>query len=94
MPDPQPKPRRVWTVAEANARLSEVLRLSEEEGPQRIGKRRGFVVVPAAVWDAAVSRRPSLGDWLVDNMPRGVELDPPRERRSARAVPFATSDAE
>ena len=94
MPDPQPKPRRVWTVAEAKARLSEVLRLSEEEGPQQIGKRRGFVVVPAAVWDAAVSRRPSLGDWLVDNMPRGVGLDPPRERKSARAVPFATRDAE
>ena len=29
--------RRVWTVAEAKARLSEVLRLAEEEGPQRIG---------------------------------------------------------
>ena len=32
-----PEPRRVWTVAEARARLSEVLRLAEEEGPQHIG---------------------------------------------------------
>ncbi len=30
---------RVWTVAEAKARLSEILRLAEEEGPQRIGAR-------------------------------------------------------
>ena len=37
---------RVWTVAEAKARLSEVLRLSEEEGPQRIGTRKCYVVVP------------------------------------------------
>ena len=44
-------PNRVWTVAEAKARLSEVLRLTEEEGPQRIGIRRPFVVLPAAVWE-------------------------------------------
>ena len=44
-------PTRVWTVAEAKARLSEVLRLAEEEGPQRIGTRKRFVVVPAAVWE-------------------------------------------
>ena len=41
---------RVWTVAEAKARLSEVLRRAEEEGPQHIGMRKSFVVVPAHVW--------------------------------------------
>ena len=46
------KPRRVWTVAEAKARLSEILRLAEEEGPQHIGARKPFVVVPASVWHA------------------------------------------
>ena len=40
--------KRVWTVAEAKARLSEILRLAEEEGPQRIGKRKSFIVVPAS----------------------------------------------
>ena len=44
------KPDRVWTVAEAKARLSEILRLAEEEGPQRIGARKPFVVVPEHVW--------------------------------------------
>ena len=41
---------RVWTVTEAKARLSEILRLSEKEGPQRIGTRKSFVVVPESVW--------------------------------------------
>ena len=94
MPDPHPKPRHVWSVAEAKARLSEVLRLAQEEGPQHIGRRRCFVVVPAAAWYAKTPRRPPLGQWLVDNLPRGANLDPPRERGSARAIPFAAADAE
>ena len=36
------EPGRVWTVAEAKAKLSEVLRLAETEGPQRIGLRSAF----------------------------------------------------
>ncbi len=94
MPDRTPKPRRIWTVAEARARLSEVLRLSEEEGPQRIGRRRSCVVVPAAEWEANARPRPPLGQWLVDTLPRGANFDPPRERGSARAVPFAAGDGE
>ena len=45
-----PSSQRVWTVAEAKARLSEILRLAETEGPQRIGKRSSFVVVPERIW--------------------------------------------
>ena len=79
---------RVWTVSEAKARLSEILRLSEQEGPQRIGTRRQFVVVPATVWDATKAPRTPLGRWLIENMPRGIDLDPP-DRASKRAVPFS-----
>lgn len=43
--DPSP-PSRTWTVAEAEARLSEMLRRAEEEGPQRIDAGRPFIVVP------------------------------------------------
>ena len=54
-----PTPRRVWTVAEAKARLSEILRLAEVEGPQQIGVRRPFVVAPAAAWqEKAPPRKP------------------------------------
>ena len=82
------KPQRVWTVAEAKARLSEILRLSEEEGPQRIGARKSFVVVPAHVWDEKQPppRKP-LGQWLVENVPRGTNLEVP-DRSSNRGIPF------
>ena len=36
---PDIKPHRVLTIAEAKACLSEILRLSETEGPQHIGAR-------------------------------------------------------
>ena len=80
---------RVWTVAEAKAKLSEVLRLAEEEGPQRIGARRPFVVVPAAVWDEKTKPRMPLGKWLVENTPRGTNLEiPERGGESHREIPF------
>ena len=91
---------RVWTVAEAKARLSEVLRLSEEEGPQRIGTRKCYVVVPEDVWqgqngesgresgeDKAAPRKP-LGQWLIENMPCGIELELPSRRGPDRPIPF------
>ena len=82
-----PNARRVWTVAEAKARLSEILRLAETEGPQRIGARRPFVVVPAAAWEEKTPPRKPMGQWLIENMPRGVELELP-DRSSNRPVPF------
>ena len=82
-----PNARRVWTVAEAKARLSEILRLAETEGPQRIGARRPFVVVPAAAWEEKTPPRKPLGQWLIENMPRGVELKLP-DRSLIRPIPF------
>ncbi len=79
----------VWTIADAKARLSEILRLASTEGPQRIGAQRRYVVVPEDVWDKLNPTARPLGSWLVENMPRAVkELDelqladrndPPRE---------------
>lgn len=83
---------RTWTVAEAKAKLSEVLRLAEAEGPQRIGLRRSFVVVPEHVWREKSPPKVHLGRWLVDNVPRGLNWEIPRERRSDRAIPFADED--
>ena len=84
----------IWRVAEAKARLSEVLRLAEEEGPQRIGTRKTFVVVPEKDWEAREKPRMPLGKWLVENMPRGTNLEIPRERGSRREIPFIDEDAE
>ena len=80
---------RIWTVAEAKGRLSEILRLAETEGPQHIGIRRSFVVVPAAVWHEKAPPRQPLGKWLVENVPRGLNLEIPSDRRSARKIPFS-----
>lgn len=84
------KPHRTWTVAEAKARLSEILRLAEEEGPQRIGARKPFVVVPAHVWDEQTRPAKPLGQWLVDNMPRGTNLRVPSRSEPGREIPFVT----
>ena len=86
-----PRTKRVWTVAEAKARLSEVLRLAETEGPQRIGARKPFVVVPEGIWQAQVTERQPMGQWLLDNMPRGTELEVP-DRSSSREIPFTDEE--
>ena len=92
---------KIWTVAEAKARLSEILRFSEEEGPQRIGTRKSFVVVPESVWkgrngeagpekkeEDSAPRKP-LGQWLVENMPCGTDLEiPDRKMDKDRPIPF------
>ena len=77
-----------WTVADAKAQLSHILRCAEEEGPQRIGRHRTYVVVPERLWEARSSSEASLGRWLIENMPRGYELDLP-SRHSDRGTPFA-----
>ena len=87
------KPERVWTVAEAKARLSEILRLAETEGPQRIGTRKPFVVVPAELWQAKTQPQMPLGQWLVENVPRGVLLELP-DGSSNRTIPFVDDDEE
>ena len=87
------EPDKVWTVAEAKARLSEILRLAESEGPQRIGARRPFIVVPADAWYGKTHPPKPLGQWLVENVPRGTNLEiPDRHVETHREVPFADWD--
>ena len=86
------KRQHVWTVAEAKARLSEILRLAETEGPQTIGIRRPCVVVPAATWYAKAAPRKPLGQWLIENVPRGANLEIPSRRGSGREIPFINEE--
>ena len=85
---------RSWTVAEAKARLSEILRLAEEEGPQRIGTRKPFVVMTEKQWQDQTKAPGPLGQWLVENVPRGVDLEIPQDRRSERDTPFVQEEAD
>ncbi len=87
------KTKRIWTVAEAKAKLSEILRLAETEGPQRIGIRRSFILVPAKLWQAKESPKP-MGQWLLENMPRGTNLPIPDRREHGREIPFIEDDTK
>lgn len=82
----------IWTIAEAKARLSEILRRASEEGPQVVGTRKRYVVVPEALWEERQAERPSLGQWLVENLPRGADLVPPDRKDPPRAIPFAEDE--
>jgi len=88
MKTPENKPKRIWTVSEAKSRLSEIMRLAEQEGPQQIGVRRPFVVVSVDQWYSMAKPRQSAGKWLVENMPAGIGLDTQFDRKSNRDIPF------
>ncbi len=75
-----------WTVQDAKAHLSEVLRRARRGEPQRIGLQDGCVVVSEREWAARSGQQ--LGTWLVDGAPRGEAL-PESPRASRRADPFA-----
>lgn len=83
-----------WTIAETKARLSEILRLAEQEGPQRIGTRNPFVIVPERLWRERAQPEPAeppkmpMGQWLVANFPRIGELEIPPDPPD-REPPFA-----
>lgn len=80
--------QRIWTVSEAKARLSEVLRLAEEDGPQRIGARKGFMVVAEAEWQRLNTPRPRLGEWLLENVPQVDGLELPSRAEPIEKNPF------
>ena len=79
-----------WTVQDAKAQLSELLRRARAGEPQRIGVTdEACVVVSAKAWKAL---HPSaLGSWLVDSAPAGEDIEPPL-RHSHRPAPFASDD--
>ncbi|MDE0396145.1 MAG: hypothetical protein OYK82_15375 [Gammaproteobacteria bacterium] len=85
-------PVEVWTVAAAKSRLSEVLRRASEVGPQQIGVRRPHVVVPLDQWLARARPEPNFGRWLVENAPRGCEIELPSREDGDREIPFANLD--
>ncbi len=77
----------VWTIQQAKARLSEILRLARSGAPQRIGLGPdACVLVSGQEWEARAPRR--LGAWLVESAPRGEDLEIP-SRASHRGDPFA-----
>lgn len=79
---------RTWTITEAKARLSELLRLAQEEGPQYIGTKKSFVVISEEEWLTLKRPKKPLGLWLVENMPKIGELELPDRNEPDREIPF------
>lgn len=86
MPATAPHPP-VWTVADAKARLSEVLRLAKET-PQYIGTKNSCVVIPQETWEALNQPKEPFGKWLVENLAQGGELELPDRQDTEREIPF------
>lgn len=81
-----------WSVAEAKAKLSEILRRARDGEPQTIGAEDPCVVVSAS--DFQKYWRPEhLGRFLVESAPRGCGLELP-SRAGDRADPFAAEKDE
>jgi prevent-host-death family protein len=78
------KRARPWSVQEAKAKLSEVLRKAREEGPQLIGTEHPCVVVPLEAWEERSGPREHLGRWLVRTAPHGAALELPARQDADR----------
>ncbi len=79
---------KVWTVAEAKARLSEILREAREKGPQRIGTKKPYVVLTEEEWLKLKTPQPHMGQWLIKKFKGSGELELPDRKAPDRATPF------
>ena len=77
-----------WTVAEAKAKLSEVLERAQSDGPQTITRhgRRAVVVVAADEWERKTKRRGNLAEFFAASPLRGSGLKVERIRGRLRKV--------
>ena len=65
-----------WTVAEAKAKLSELIDKAQSEGPQKITKhgRTTAVIVAAEEWERKARRKGNLAEFLTTSPLRGSGL--------------------
>jgi prevent-host-death family protein len=75
-------------VADAKARLSEVIDKAHREGPQTITKngRTTAVVVSIEEWERKTARTGSLAEFLLASPLRGADLDFERSKDDAREI--------
>ena len=75
-----------WTVAEAKAKLSELIQRAERDGPQTITRHgeEAVVVVSAEEWERKTKRRGNLAEFFANSPLREVELDLKRRKDRPR----------
>jgi prevent-host-death family protein len=73
-----------WTVAEAKAKLSEVIDLARLDGPQTITRngRKAVVVVAVEEWERKTKRVGNLAEFFATSPLResGLHLERPNDR--------------
>ena len=77
----------MWTVLEAKAKLSEVLRLAREGEPQIIGSQNPCVVISAETFQR-LQPVDHLGQFLVGTAPKGIDVELPSRSDPNRSNPF------
>lgn len=77
----------VWTIAEAKARLSELLRNANEQ-PQYIGTKKPYVVIPVEQWEKLNRPAEPMGQWLIRNLQGSGELELPDRAEPDRTLSF------
>ena len=75
-----------WTVAEAKAKLSEVIERAQNSGPQRITRhgKEAAVVVSAEEWKRKTKRKGNLAEFFASSPLRGSGLEIERLNDSPR----------
>jgi prevent-host-death family protein len=76
----------IWTVAQAKAKLSEVIEHAQTHGPQTITRngRRTAVIVAADEWERKTRRSGSLADFFAASPLRGSALTVRRSKDRLR----------
>lgn len=78
----------LWTVAEAKAKLSEVIEHAQTHGPQTITRngRRAVVVVDAEEWERKTKRSGNLAEFFAASPLRGSGMKVRRSKDRLRAT--------
>lgn len=81
-------PAPEWTVANAKARLSEVLDKARDEGPQFITRngKQTAVIVSVSEWEHRTKRKGSLAEFLLNSPLRGSGVDLERSKEKMREI--------
>jgi prevent-host-death family protein len=78
----------LWTVAEAKAKLSEVIEHAQKQGPQTITRngRRAVVVVDAEEWERKTKRSGNLAEFFAASPLRGSGVKIRRSKDRLRPI--------
>lgn len=77
-----------WQLQDAKARLSELIKSAQAEGPQEISVRGepAAVVLSIADYEKLARPKPSFVDFLQKSPLAGVDLDLERDKSPAREI--------